>query len=206
MRNHVLIAAGVLNVGLEQREVQQISHAQAPAAHLVLVSRANAAGGGPNLYPSRRIFSGEFDQAMVRQDYMRAVADEEVAVHLDAGVAERADFLEECHGVEDDSVANDAAATGTQNAAGHQLQNELLAIDDDSVSGIVAAGIAGHDGEVLREHVDDFAFALVAPLGANDDHSFPFFQMPTPRNRLARPPRAASAGRTHSLPAPKTSY
>jgi hypothetical protein len=31
------------------------------------------------------------------------------------------------------------------------------------------SGITGHDGKVVGENVDDFAFALVAPLGADDD-------------------------------------
>jgi hypothetical protein len=39
----------------------------------------------------------------------------------------------------------------------------------------VSAGIARHDAEVFREHIDYFAFALVTPLGANDHRSFALF-------------------------------
>jgi hypothetical protein len=35
------------------------------------------------------------------------------------------------------------------------------------VSGIIAAGIADDDIRLLRQHVNDFAFAFVAPLGAD---------------------------------------
>ena len=56
-----------------------------------------------------------------------------------------------------------------QNAAGNQLQNELLFPDEDRVAGVVAALIARHDVEALGEQIDDFAFALVAPLRAEDD-------------------------------------
>ncbi len=63
-----------------------------------------------------------------------------------------------------------------QHSARNQLQHELLAIDDDRVAGIVAAGIAGHNGEVLRQNVDDLAFALVAPLGADNYRGLASFQ------------------------------
>jgi hypothetical protein len=49
------------------------------------------------------------------------------------------------------------------------LQDELLAVDGYCMTGVVAAGIAGHDLEALRQYIDDLALALVAPLGADDD-------------------------------------
>ena len=39
----------------------------------------------------------------------------------------------------------------------------------DGVAGVGAALVAGDDVDVGREQVDDLAFALVAPLGADDD-------------------------------------
>src|SRR5580704_4485757 len=180
MRDHILLATGVFNVDLKEWKIQQIGYEQATPAHFVLISGADAAGSGPDLHSSRRIFGSQLDQAVVGKNHMRPVADEEVAVYFHPGIPQRPNFLEEGHGVKHDAIANDAAAAGAQDAAGHQLQNELLAFDNDRVSGVVAAGIARHHGEILREHVDDFAFALVAPLGADDDRSLTFFQMPTP--------------------------
>ena len=86
----------------------------------------------------------------------------------EAGVLELVDLVEEGHGVEHDAVADDALAVGAQDAAGDELQDELLAGDDDGVAGVVAAGVAGDDVELLGQHVDDLAFAFVAPLGAED--------------------------------------
>ena len=40
--------------------------------------------------------------------------------------------------------------------------------------GIMAALIARHDIELLGEEIDDLPFALVAPLGAQDDYVSPF--------------------------------
>ena len=74
--------------------------------------------------------------------------------------------------VEDDSVADDGLAVGPQDAAGDELEDEFLAADDDGVSGVVAASVAGDDGKALGEHVDDLAFAFIAPLGAENDCCF----------------------------------
>jgi hypothetical protein len=37
------------------------------------------------------------------------------------------------------------------------------------VAGVVASGVADDDVRIFRQHVNDFAFAFVAPLGADQD-------------------------------------
>ena len=71
--------------------------------------------------------------------------------------------------VEHDAVADDAFAAGAEDAAGDELQDKLLAVDDDGVAGVVAAGVAGDDVELFAEDVDDLALAFIAPLGSKDD-------------------------------------
>jgi hypothetical protein len=46
----------------------------------------------------------------------------------------------------------------------------------DRMAGVVAAGVADDDIRLFREDVNDFAFALIAPLGANQNciHIFQF--------------------------------
>ena len=123
----------------------------------------------PIFWRPGRAFGGQLDHAVVREDDLGAVGDVEAGIDVDAEVAEASGLLEEGHGVEHDAVADDAAAPGAQHAAGHELEDELLAVDDDGVAGVVAAGIARDDGEALAQHIDDLAFALIAPLGANHD-------------------------------------
>ena len=105
---------------------------------------------------------------MVGKNHLRAIRDEEIAFHLNAGGAQRSDLLQKRQRIEHHAIADYAGAFGPENAAGHKLQNKFLAIDDDSVSGVVAAGIAGYHFKCLCEDVDNFAFALVAPLGPDD--------------------------------------
>src|SRR6187200_99774 len=51
-----------------------------------------------------------------------------------------------------------------QDAGWNQVQDELLALDINGVSGVVTALIARNCREVRRQHVDDLALAFVAPL------------------------------------------
>ena len=145
------------------------------AAHLVFVGRTDAARGGADLHPAGRVLRRQFDHAMVGQDHVSAIGDEKISVDLHASLAQRAYFFQKRHGIENHAVADHAAAARPQHAARNQLQNKLLAVDDDGVAGIVAAGIAGHDGEVLRQNVDDLSFAFVAPLGADNYRGLAFF-------------------------------
>ena len=124
----VLLVAGVLDVGAEQRGVEQVDDAQTAAVHLVLVGRADAAAGGSDLGAAGGVLGGELDHAVIGQDDLGAVGDEELAVDWQAGLLELLDLVEEGHGVEDDAVADDAVALRAQDAAGDQLQDELLAL------------------------------------------------------------------------------
>ena len=180
VRDGVLLAAGVLDMLLQQRLVEQVLHAQAAARHLVFVGGTNAARRGANLHASRRVLRSQLDQPVIGKNHVRAVADEQVAVNVHTGRAQRVDFLHEGERIEHDAVADDAAAALTQHAAGNQLQDKFLAMNGDSMSGVVAAGIARHHLEALGEHVDDLALALVAPLRADNHRSLASFQHSTP--------------------------
>ena len=70
------------------------------------------------------------------------------------------------------AVADDGPLPGPQDAAGNQLEDELLLADEDGVAGVVAALVARHDIEALGEEVDNFPLALVSPLGAQDNDVF----------------------------------
>ena len=100
---------------------------------------------------------------------MGAVADKEIPINLHAGIAESRNFFKERNRIENNAVPDDAAAAFAQHPARNQLQDKSLAVNDDGVAGVVSACITGNDGEFLRQHVNDFAFTLVAPLGSYDD-------------------------------------
>src|SRR6185437_1684827 len=122
--------------------------------------------------PAGSGLGGELDHAVVREDDLRAVGDEELllfrTVGGKAGILELLDLVEEGGRIQHDAVADDALAARAQNSAGNELQDKLPAADDDGVAGVVTAGITGDDVELFAEDVDDLAFAFVAPLGAEN--------------------------------------
>jgi hypothetical protein len=71
------------------------------------------------------------------------------------------------------------------------LQNEFFPVDDDGVPGVVSAGIASYYLEGLRKDVDNFALALVAPLGADNDSGSASIQFLLRTEIAAKPPRIA---------------
>ncbi len=79
------------------------------------------------------------------------------------------DLFHQSNGVDHDPVTDDALSVWVEDPGRDQVQDILLAVEDDGVSGIGTALIARHDVGLLREHVNDLAFPFIAPLGANDD-------------------------------------
>jgi hypothetical protein len=116
-----------------------------------------------------------------------AIADEQVPINPDALRAQRVHFAHEGEWIEHDAVANYTAAAFAQHSARYELKNELLAVDSDGVPGIVSAGITSYDFEAFRKNVNDFAFAFIAPLSADDNGRLAWFQM-------AAPPRTGLRG------------
>ena len=117
---------------------------------------------------------------MVWQNDVGPVAYEQVAIDLDARGAKRIHFFHEGKRIQHDTIADHAAASLAQDAAGNQLQNKLLALDGDGVAGIVAARIARYDLEALGENVNDLTFSLIAPLCADNNRRLSSFQLATP--------------------------
>src|SRR6202041_258847 len=99
-----------------------------------------------------------------------------ISIDNDACLAQRAHFLQKGHGVKHYAVADYTTAGGSQHSAGNQLQNKFLAIDDDRVPGIMAAGVTRHDRKALRQNIDNLSLALVAPLSSDNYRSLASFQ------------------------------
>src|SRR6185503_6803955 len=145
MRDHVLLATCVFNVLLKEVEVTQVYDPQTAAPRLVFIGGADASRCSSDLDPARSILRCQLNHAVIRQDHMSTVADEQVAVHLHAGVAQRRDFLQESHWIEHHSVTDNGAAALAKNATRHELQYKSLTVDDYGMTGIVAPSVTHHD-------------------------------------------------------------
>src|SRR6185436_9948409 len=107
--------------------------------------------------------------AVIRQDQMRLVADQQPVPDVDAQAGQLLDLLEQRLRIDDHAVANGAHHAVVEDARRNQVQHELLAADIDRVAGVVAALITRHPLEARRHQIDDLSLAFVAELGAEND-------------------------------------
>ena len=150
----------------QARRVPQIEHAHAAPRDLVLVRRPDAAPGRSDRRAGR---ARAVDQLVVRQDEVRAVADVQAALDVDAVLDQPVDLGEERVRIEHDAVAERAAHAGVEDAARDLVQDEHLVADVHRVAGVRAALVAHDPVGAFGEDVDEFALPFVAPLGADDD-------------------------------------
>ncbi len=145
---------------------EQVAHADAAAADLVLVGRADAAGGRADLPLAAARFRQHVELAVVRQDDVSLLADEEPSADLHPHPRQLVHFLEERLRIDHHAVADDAGDARVQDARRDEMEDELGALHVHRVPRVVAALVARHRREVRGQHVDDLALALVAPLRA----------------------------------------
>ncbi len=149
----------------------QVADAKADASDLVGVRRADAAPGRAEAVVAPHVFFELVEERVVAHDHVRALAHDQV-LRLDAPLSQLRDLFEQDDGVDDHAVADHACAVRVEDARRDELELELAVLGDDGVAGVVAAlGADDHVG-LRGEVVDDLAFALVAPLAADqdDDH------------------------------------
>ena len=149
--------------------VYQVDHPQAGARGLVAVGRADPAFGGADFIFALEDFALLIEFAMIRQDQVGGLAEKQITVHLHLHGAQHLDLGAEADRIDDDAVADDAGLAGAQDAGRDQMEHVFLFPDEDRVAGVVAALGADDDVRVLGQHVDDFALAFVAPLGADEN-------------------------------------
>ena len=78
--------------------------------------------------------------------------------------------------IDHQAVADHRLLARAQNAARDQFQDEFLLADENRVAGVVSALIARDNIEPFGEEIDNLPFALVSPLGAQDDYVSHFDQ------------------------------
>ena len=113
---------------------------------------------------------------------MRAPTDTHASLDLDAARRQSIQLLKELFDVEHDTIAEQAALARMQNARRNLVQDEFILTDMYGVAGVGAALIAGDDGYGATQHVDNFAFTFVAPLGTDDDDTIRGIQHELPLN------------------------
>jgi hypothetical protein len=111
---------------------------------------------------------------MIGKNQMRAGRKMQPAAHVDTSPAEIIELGYQSSRIDYDAGADDGVLAGAQDSTGNQLQDKTVAIVNDGMSRIVAAGTTGNIVEGSRHVIDDFSFALISPLRAHYNDRFHF--------------------------------
>src|SRR4029434_5976424 len=80
----------------------------------------------------------------------------------------RMNFFDENFRIDDDAVADDAELIGMERAGGNQMENSFMAVNDERMSRVIPALKPNYNIGFMGKQIDDFTFAFIAPLGADN--------------------------------------
>jgi hypothetical protein len=169
LQQEVVIVEDLTEPGRKFLAQEQVRDPQGSPGDLVFVSRADAPPRGPDR-AGAPCFLPRGVECDVRRQYQRAAgADLEPFEYRHAGGHQCLCFGNERVQGENDAIADQAAHPIAQDTGRNQVQDRLLAVDDQCMPGVVPP-LKTHDGRgAIGEQIDDFSLALITPLGANDD-------------------------------------
>ena len=138
-RQPVLFRNDVRGFLSKQLRVQQIAHAQPAARHLVFVRRADAARCRANFVCAARAFRCFVQLPVIRKNQVRAIADVQAPLHVDASLGECRNFRHQRCRIHHRSRSDHRVLFRPKYAARNQLQHISLFANDHRVPRVVAA-------------------------------------------------------------------
>ncbi len=150
--------------------LEQVRHAHRAPGYLVLVGRSDAAAGGADGVGSARPLARLIERHVRGQDQRAQRRDPQALEHRHALLDQHVGLGEQRRERQHHAVADETAHLFAQDPGRDQRQDGLAPADDQRVAGVVSALETRHGGGALGEEVYDLALALIAPLGADDDH------------------------------------
>ncbi len=168
-QHEVVVLDGGLHLLRQLVRVHEVSHADRTAGDLVLVRRADAATGRADGLRARRHFARLIDGDVVRHDQRRGRRDLQARTHVHALLFQLGDFAHQRGGRQHHAVADQAERVIAQDARRDEVQDGLLALDDQRMARVVATLETRDGADTFGEEIDDLALALVAPLRAEND-------------------------------------
>ena len=108
-------------------------------------------------------------------DEVRTSTDEEIWPWIHARFEQLGDFPLENDRVNDHAIAHNIFGSGAKYATRNGVKHVLFAVKNEGVPGIGASLKAGDDVIFRGEDIDNFAFAFVSPLQAQEHVNFHAF-------------------------------
>ena len=166
-----MVLQRAVHTGFKRGFIGQISNAHRPATHFVFIGRADATTGGADLGSLRgRFLAGTIQLAMDRQDQRRVFRDHQrLWRDLDALLTHGRDLFDQMPWVQHHTIADDRQLATAHNTRRQRVQLIDLAVDHEGMARVMAPLESCDDVSALAEPIDDLAFSLIAPLGADDD-------------------------------------
>ncbi len=171
--------------------VEQVLHAKPDAGRLVGIGRADPGLGRAQLVLPEVALGRAVDLVVVRHDQVGVSGDDEAA-RVHAACLERVALGDEHRRVDHDAVADHRDDVRVEHPRWHQLEREVLAVDDDRVPGVVAPLVAHDHVHVGSKEIGELSLALVAPL--RPDHHGRRHAVPLLRPSPGAPVRGWRAG------------
>ena len=168
LQHEVVVVQQFAQLDREALRIEQVTDAQAATRHLVLVRRTDTAAGGADLAFRARRLAGLVQRHMVGQDQGAGRADAQALAHRHTLLFQLGDFPQQRIGRDHYAIADQALHVVTQDAGRDQVQHGLLTVDDQGMTGIVAALVTHDRSRLIGQQIDDLALALITPLGAQD--------------------------------------
>ncbi len=199
--------AGSLDLLLQNVVVEEVLNANTVARHLVRIGGADAAPGCSDLARTEETLGHPVECAVVGRDDMGVGADDEL-VGRDPARLQPVDLPEKHLEVDHHTIADHRGAGRGQDPAGQEMQGVFLTVDDDGMTGVVAAIELHHIVDVRAHEVGRLALALIAPLGADQHDRWHALRSPSvvqrellrlSRSRGPRGPPRATPGRSTRL-------
>ena len=163
----------------EALALEQIANPQRATRDLILIGRPDPAPRRTDRIGALGKFSCAIERDMRGEDQRTHRADLQALEHRNALPDQHLGFLEQRLQRQHDAVADQALHPGMQDPRGNQRQHGFLAADDERMAGIVATLEAHHCLRGVGQQIDDLAFALIAPLQADDNDIFTHCAPPT---------------------------
>ena len=154
--------------------VKDVSHSQADACGLVAICWADALPGGAHFGFAFCGFVGTVQHPVRGQDEVCPFADVQALFQVVSCGFEFFGFGHEQVRRDDTAVSDDVHFVFGEDARGDGAEHEFLAVEDDGVSRVRAAGEAGDHVIIRSEHVHDFSFSFISENDSQQGVDFSF--------------------------------
>ena len=170
LKLQILLSQSILQALCEVLLVEQIADADTYTAIFIGICRADALLCSANLTTALQRLVCAIEHRVIGHNAGRTVRYKELVVG-DARLMQAVELLEQRYGVDNHTVGHNVYDMGVEDTRRDRLQRELLAIENDGMTGIVTALVAYYNIGTTSIKVGDFALALVAPLSAYNNQS-----------------------------------